>query len=274
VRVASCWGRYLRAVSLEGYEQRRAERLRRHAARRRRRAWGLTVLIAALAAALGLLASTQAGKPRAGHVESPPRGTAASTVTPPAPRRAGPGLGEQVREAANLPQTRALPSTHGAGFKARMAALWEGIRQGRSGPALPAFFPREAYVRLKAIYDAASDWQNRLVHDYDLDIRAAHRLLGPDARHARLLGVQARPAYAHWIEPGVCSNDVGYYEMPNARVLYSEGGRTRSLGIASMISWRGQWYVVHLGAVLREGDVGEVDEPSAGAGRQLYSGTC
>jgi hypothetical protein len=127
---------------------------------------------------------------------------------------------------------------------------------------------------LKAIYGAASDWQNRLLHDYGLDIRAAHRLLGPRASRARLVRVVARPSYAHWIEPGVCSNDLGYYEMPNARVVYREGGHTGSFGIASMISWRGEWYVVHLGAILRSGEVGEVDEPAAGAGTQAYSGTC
>ncbi len=155
-----------------------------------------------------------------------------------------------------------------------MDAFWEGVRQGRVGPALVAFFPKDAYVRLKAIYGAASDWQNRLLYDYGLDIRAAHRLLGARASLARLVRVVARSSYAHWVEPGVCSNDLGYYEMPNARVVYSEGGHTGSFGIASMISWRGEWYVVHLGAVLRSGEVGEVDEPAAGAGTQAYSGTC
>jgi hypothetical protein len=62
--------------------------------------------------------------------------------------------------------------------------------------------------------------------------------------------------------------------MPNARVVYSEEGHTGYFGIASMISWRGERYVVHLGVVLRSGEVGEVDEPAAGAGKQAYSGTC
>ena len=41
-----------------------------------------------------------------------------------------------------------------------------------------------------------------------------------------------------------------------------------------MISWRGVWYVVHLGAILRSGESGMVDEPSSGAGVSTYSGTC
>ena len=50
-------------------------------------------------------------------------------------------------------------------------------------PAMPAFFPEAAYVRLKAIGDPGADWTARLVGDYALDIAAAHALLGA-AAHA------------------------------------------------------------------------------------------
>jgi hypothetical protein len=155
-----------------------------------------------------------------------------------------------------------------------MAALWSGVVRDSVHGALPAFFPRGAYVQLKAIPSAGSDWSGRLVRDYGLDIHAAHELLGRSAAEARLLGVTVPSSYGHWVPPGACFNSIGYYEMPNARVVYSEHGSTRSFGIASMISWRGIWYVVHLGAVLRAGDEGLVDEPAAGPGSSAYSGTC
>ena len=41
-----------------------------------------------------------------------------------------------------------------------------------------------------------------------------------------------------------------------------------------MISWRGVWYVVHLGSVLRPAAVGTVDDPAAGAGYSAPSSTC
>jgi hypothetical protein len=174
----------------------------------------------------------------------------------------------------SLPQTHVYPSANSAQFKAQMAMLWTGVVTGSVGPALAAFFPKGAYSQLKAIAGAGSDWTNRLLHDYSLDIAAAHELLGRNATGARPLGVEVRSGYGHWIAPGACYNSVGYYEMPNARVLYSEGGQTHSFGIASMISWRGVWYVVHLGAVLRPTDAGVADEPAAGAGESTYSGTC
>jgi hypothetical protein len=155
-----------------------------------------------------------------------------------------------------------------------MASLWEGVVHDSLTAALPAFFPRGAYVQLKAIASAGSDWRERLVGDYALDIGAAHALLGRDHASAQLVAVNVPSSYGHWVPPGVCYNEIGYYEVPNARVVYSEDGQIRSFGIASMISWRGVWYVVHLGAILRSNESGVVDEPSSGSGSSAYSGTC
>jgi hypothetical protein len=155
-----------------------------------------------------------------------------------------------------------------------MAALWHGVVSGSVIPAMDAFFPEAAYLQVKAVSDAAADWRERLVHDYALDIGAAHILLGAHAVHARLISVNVPSEYGHWVTPGTCYNSVGYYEVPNARVVYGVNGQVRSFGIASMISWRGVWYVVHLGAVLREGEGGVADEPSLGPGTSTYSGTC
>jgi len=174
----------------------------------------------------------------------------------------------------SLPQTHAYPSGTSLQFRSLMASLWSGIVHDSLNTALPAFFPRGAYVQLKAIHAAGSDWRERLVHGYRLDIAAAHALLGRDARSATLIAVDVPSSYGHWVQPGVCYNRIGYYEMPNARVVYRAHGATRSFGIASMISWRGVWYVVHLGAVFRSTDAGTVDEPSFGRGTSVYSGTC
>jgi hypothetical protein len=59
-----------------------------------------------------------------------------------------------------------------------------------------------------------------------------------------------------------------------ARVVYREHGKERSFGIASLISWRGVWYVVHLGAVQRTGVTGIVDQPTAGPGVPGPPGGC
>src|SRR5665213_202861 len=196
------------------------------------------------------------------------------SLSEPLPRHRHAHAHRAAASPGSLPQTHAYPSGKTAQFRSLMVALWDGVVHDSLDRALPAFFPKAAYVRLKAITSAGSDWTDRLVHDYHLDIAAAHALLGRHFANAHLLTVKVISSYGHWIEPGVCANSIGYYELPNARVVYREDGRIRSFGIASMISWRGVWYVVHLGAILRPGNSGEVDEPASGSGASVYSGTC
>lgn len=187
---------------------------------------------------------------------------------------AGPHTSSHPPPPGSLPQTRAFPSTRTAAFRREMSRLWLAIVTDRPRSARSAFFPEGAYLQLKAIAGAGADFQDRLLRDYALDIGAAHTLLGRGAAGAVLLGVRVHASYGHWVPPGVCYNRVGYYEMPNARVLYREHGEVRSFGIASMISWRGVWYVVHLGAILRSGVEGVVDQPAVGPGVSEPSSTC
>lgn len=155
-----------------------------------------------------------------------------------------------------------------------MTDLWLAVRSGRPRFGRPAFFPLAAYRQVKAIPFPAADWHNRLYADFRLDVAAAHSLLGRRARKARLVRVIVPAAEASWINPGVCANSIGYWHVSGPRVVYRAGGRTRSFGIASLISWRGVWYVVHLGAVLRNSAVGLVDQPAAGPGVPGPPGGC
>ena len=70
-------------------------------------------------------------------------------------------------------------------------------------------------------------------------------------------------AEAVWVGPGACYNKAGYWHVANPRVVYRLHGQVRSFGIASLISWRGVWYVVHFGGITRPA-VGMVDAPASG----------
>lgn len=154
-----------------------------------------------------------------------------------------------------------------------MTDLWLAVRTGRASLAKPAFFPLAAYKQVKAIYDAAGDWRSRLWLDFELDVKAAHRLLGPHPDAAKLIRVIVPSAGAAWIDPGVCYNKVGYWHVAGPRVVYRLHGRLRSFGIASLISWRGVWYVVHFGGITRPA-VGMVDTPADGPGFPGPQGGC
>ena len=175
-----------------------------------------------------------------------------------------------------LPQTTTLPSATTPQFHAEMAGLWQDVVTGRARTAMPAFFPLDAYLQLKSIPDAQGDWQPRLVGELSFGLAAAHALIGNGATTAQLVQVIVPTEHAHWVPPGVCYSSVGYSEAPKARVVYQAKDVVRSSGIASTISWRGQCYVVHLGAVLRATTTGrgEVEAPATGAGTTAYSSTC
>jgi hypothetical protein len=155
-----------------------------------------------------------------------------------------------------------------------MTDLWTAVRTGRFVPAVQVFFPLTAYKQVKAIADPAADWHTRLLGSFRLDVAAAHHFLGRGARRARLVRVIVPSAEAAWIGPGVCENSVGYWHVGGARLVYRQHGQLRSIGIASLISWRGRWYVVHFGAVLRTGTAGVVDAPAAGPGTPGPAGGC
>jgi hypothetical protein len=198
-------------------------------------------------------------------VASAPVASTATTVPP---------TTTTTTDAGALPQTAALPSSASPRFQAAMQALFTSIVAGTPATASGAFLPQGAYVQLKDIDGALYDYQHRLLGDFGVDIMAAHAGMGAGAAGADLTSVQVPPQYAHWVPTGECENRVGYFEVANSRVVYTEDGVTRSFGIASLISWRGEWYVVHLGAVLRPGSGGVVLDPEAGTGTSAPSSTC
>jgi hypothetical protein len=235
-----------------------------------RRAIGLA-LAAAVAAGC---ATTQphAGAPtRPSPVAARPSPTAATSPSP----SPSPSVIAIPPPPAGLPQTQALPSASTQVFASEMTDLWTAIVTGNTSVAIQSFFPLSAYQQVKAISDPTADWTSRLVGDYVLDIQAAHSFLGPNAANAQLVQVIVpSPQYAAWISPGGCYNKVGYWHVPGSRLVYRVGGQLRSIGIASLISWRGQWYVVHLGAVVRSTTTGIVDDPSLGTGTTGPPGGC
>ena len=115
---------------------------------------------------------------------------------------------------------------------------------------------------------------DRLIAFYDLDLAAYHEALGPDPSSVQLLGVNGSLADAAWIEPGDCENIIGYWHLPGVRFVYRQGGALKSFAVASLISWRGVWYVVHLGPNPRPENVGTVDQPASGAGTPGPPGGC
>ena len=134
-------------------------------------------------------------------------------------------------------------------FNTGVNDLWEAVVNDDPRSAMPFFFPLTAYLQVKAISDPADDWQDRLVAAYDRDIHSLHRSLGANAAQAQLVGIDLPQSQAEWITPGVEYNKIGYWRVYGTRLRYTVNGRAQSFAVASLISWRGEWYVVHLSSI-------------------------
>jgi hypothetical protein len=175
-----------------------------------------------------------------------------------------------------LPQTDVEPPTDTASLMARLQPLWSAIQTNSLTTGEEVFFPESAYLQMKTgvLPDPASDYQSRLIAFFNLDLAAYNQALGAQPTKAVLDAVNANPSIASWIPPGSCENKIGYWHLPNIRMVYTVNGQQESFAVASLISWRGVWYVVHLGPNPRPSNVGTVDMPASGPGTPGPPGGC
>jgi hypothetical protein len=180
-----------------------------------------------------------------------PVATAGPEALPSAPL--APPVQEAGTDPAVLPQTRDLPHASGVGFDARVAALWDAIANDEPDRAMVFFFPLNAYEQVKDVGAPAADWKHRLVAAYAHDIHALHGSLGGPGRSAvggaRLVRLEVPEARARWVEPGEEYNKIGYFRVLGSKLRYEVDGTEHAFDVKSLISWRGQWYVVHLSAI-------------------------
>lgn len=147
-----------------------------------------------------------------------------------------------------LPQTDEKPSGSGPAFEARMATLADAIIHNTPDTAISTFFPVSAYKQTKKNTDPAADWKNRLIANFKVDVADANKKLGPNAKNAVFTGATV-PNTAVWVKPGEEYNVGPYWRVFKAQLNFTVDGRNVQIPIESMISWRGQWYVVHLGTI-------------------------
>lgn len=200
-------------------------------------------MIVVTAAASGFLLASNGktvNSSASGSVRTQATATTTSTTLPPTTTTTvDPGA---------LPQTMDRPATTDPQFQADLGGFWRAIVTNDPTPAMPFFFPLSAYQQVKSISNPASDWQQRLVGAYQRDIHSLHTSLGVAASTAQLTGIDV-PATAQWVLPGSEYNRLPYWRVEGAQVHYTISGQAGSFTVASMISWRGHWYIVHLARI-------------------------
>ena len=171
---------------------------------------------------------------------------AGSAITPAAASSAAPG--------SDLPQTHDKPRSDTPAFLAGVRSLFDAIAHDDPARAEAFFFPVGAYKQVKDVRNPERDWRFRLLAEYNEDIHAYAKDLGKGREDASFVRLELNEPTARWVDPGEEWNKVGYYRVYNAQIVYSLRGKEKRLIIKSMISWRGEWYCVHLKAIARKKD--------------------
>ena len=206
---------------------------------------------AGVAVAAGAVVTT--APPTTAPAATTPTATASAATSAKVPTatttKGAPTAATTTVDPGTLPQTDEKPTATGAEFDAHVDALWQAIVRDDPSLALPFFFPKTAYLQVKDIQDPAGDYQSRLIANYGQDIHALHAQLGDAASRAQLTGMSVPNDQAQWITPGTEYNKGSYWRVYGSTLNSTVDGQSRSFPVTSLISWRGQWYVVHLGEV-------------------------
>lgn len=146
-----------------------------------------------------------------------------------------------------LPQNEETPAVGSPWFQKNARLLFDAIVADDVELAIPFFFPKPAYAQVKAIKDPDRDWDRRLKSAFKKDIHDYHLALGKARDRAEFSGISVRENSIKWVKPGEEGNRLGYYRILRSVLAYRDHeGRSRELALLSMISWRGEWYIVHL----------------------------
>lgn len=201
--------------------------------------------------------------PSAIAVASPPVANAPATSAAPTAANSAPSAPSAAASAgaagetlvpsdATEPQTHDRPAPDAPILVKRAEALYQAIRDDAPDIALPFFFPVDAYKQVKDVTFPERDWKNRLVAEFVRDIHEIHRLNAKSLDGSTFAGLEVPDARARWVEPGEEYNKIGYFRVFGSKLKWEKDGRTRSTEVKSLISWRGQWYAVHLSAIVRK----------------------
>jgi hypothetical protein len=128
-----------------------------------------------------------------------------------------------------------------------MAAVLSAIQSGNPDLSHPAFFPLNAYLQTKSGGGNDTDWHFRLMANWDRDVRILHGRLDPSGAPLIFVGatLQGPPT---WIAPGLEQNKGPYWRTLGTIISYrtSAAGPILQQSVLCCISWRGQWYPIHL----------------------------
>ncbi len=143
----------------------------------------------------------------------------------------------------NRPDLQDAPRPPLGEAEARTRLLWDAIVRDDPSVAEPFFFPRDAFLLVKAIPDPGRYW-DRLHARFIEDVHTLHRTV-PDLDRAELVGLDL-VRRGGFIRRGEEGNALPYWASRHSRLLYRVDGEERAFEVRVLITWDDVWYVIHL----------------------------
>jgi hypothetical protein len=142
--------------------------------------------------------------------------------------------------AATLSEPPPRPGPGDADERARR--LFDAIVHDDPARAADFFFPRDAFLLVKAIPDPGR-YHERLRQHYEADIHALHRSLPPGEKAFERLEIVKRGG---WVKVGEEGNRLPYWVSRHSWLHYRVDGKPAKLEVRVMITWDDRWFITHL----------------------------
>ena len=126
---------------------------------------------------------------------------------------------------------------------AKAAKLFDAIVHDDPQRAADFFFPREAFLLVKAM-DHPERYYDRLRRRFDADVHALHAAT-PDLARAQFDHLELVPR-GGWVAVGDEGNRLPYWACRHAWLHYRVGEEARKIEVRVLITWDDRWYVIHL----------------------------
>jgi hypothetical protein len=128
-------------------------------------------------------------------------------------------------------------------FEARARLLFEAIVQDAPERAREVFFPRDAFLQVKAMQNPGR-YYDRLRARFEQDVHALHRSL-PELSRAQYERFELAQR-GGWVTPGEEGNHLPYWASRHSFLYYRVGQELRRIEVRVLITWQERWYLIHL----------------------------
>jgi hypothetical protein len=126
---------------------------------------------------------------------------------------------------------------------ANAEVLFDAIVHDDPARAMGFFFPREAFLKVKAMAKPER-YYDRLRKRFEKDIHTLHQQT-PDLDRAVFERLQL-VRRGGWVEVGEEGNRLPYWASRHSWLHYRVGDAKRKIELRVLITWGQRWYVIHL----------------------------